>query len=137
MYQFYFLSILLNLLVGAVLAHDLLEDRIPALSGFLRDVSERRGFLAGLGAASFIVGFFKLLSVTRGDVPVVGDLFPALAGLLGGGTLIFEYYRDRATVYTPLVTNLSSILVNNRSYWGIAALVAAVLHFIFPSVLFL
>lgn len=137
MYQFYFLSITCNLLLGMTLSRESLEDKFPSLAGFSRDVLGRRGFRFGLGLAAFIVGFFKLLSVTQGDVPVVGDLLPAAAGLAGGGALLLEYYKERATVSSPLTDTLETILLKNKALWGLAGFLAAVLHFFFPGVLFL
>jgi hypothetical protein len=137
MYQFYFLSIVCNLLAGLALASETLEGRIPSLVEIGKDLFAKNGFLLGLGASAFIVGFFKLLSVTAGDVPVVGDLFPAIAGLSAGGTLLLEYYRDRSNVTSPFLNSLESILLKNKNLWGLASLGAAVLHFFFPGVLFL
>jgi hypothetical protein len=137
MYQFYFLSIVCNLLAGLALASETLEGRIPSLVEISRELSAKSGFLLGLGGAAFIVGFFKLLSVTAGDVPVVGDLFPAAAGLTAGGTLLLEYYRERSKVTSPFLNSLESVLVKNKNLWGLAGILSAVLHFFFPGVLFL
>jgi hypothetical protein len=80
----------------------------------------------------------KILSVVEGDVPVIGDLFPSLTGLLAGFVLIFEYYRGRISVeITDRVEKVDRLLVANKKIIGGAALVASVLHFLFPRVLLL
>ena len=93
MLQFYFLSILLNLLVGLLLVFsdsgggeesdldDVINDSFQ--NRFLA-VFDNRNFRLIVGILCVLVGLMKLLSVTQGDVPVVGDLLPALAGIAGG-----------------------------------------------------
>lgn len=137
MLQFYFLSILLNAITGVILlfadedAADIgVSERIPA---FARDETIRLmiGILAG------VTGFFKLLTAIRGDVPVIGDLVPALAGLAGGFTLIYEYYRTRADVDETALPVFIRSVVSSKRYVAFACIGAACLHFLFPNVLFL
>ena len=137
MYQFYFLSIVCNIFAAFALAPEQLEDKLPVVSDCMGRLLERKGFSAGIGMAALVVGVFKLLSVTEGDVVVVGDLLPALAGILGGGSLVFDYYKGKSTVEAPAAAFLESVLTKNRTLWGLTALIAAVLHFFFPAVLFL
>jgi hypothetical protein len=73
----------------------------------------------------------------RGDIPVVGDLLPSLAGMLGGFTMLLEFYRANSKVTTDTLEKLDSIFINNRRTIGIAAMVVGLAHFLFPSVLFL
>ena len=135
MLQFYFLSIVMNLLAGYMLFTGDTGAVLAFKSGFsLKDETVR----LIVGIVSVIVGLMKVLSVTRGDVPVIGDLVPALTGFLSGFVLIFEYYRNRTGQDNPEKTNgINRILVNNRKIIGVAALIAAVLHFLFPEVLLL
>lgn len=136
MIQFYFLSIVLNLLGGYALVS--MDDGGP-LGGAESLNALFRGEIARLllGVLSVAVGFFKLLTVVRGDVPVVGDLIPALAGLSVGVSLLVDYYKSRSTVDKPLPKGFELVFVKNRRYIGYAAMVAAALHFLFPTVLFL
>jgi hypothetical protein len=46
-----------------------------------------------LGILSMVTGAFKLISPMRGDVRIIGDLIPALAGLLVGAVLLLELHR--------------------------------------------
>ncbi len=137
MYQFYLLSIVCNILIAFALAADTLEDKAPAVADCVARLMERKGFPAGLGAAGFVVGVFKVLSVTAGDVVVIGDALPALAGILGGGALFFESREGKAGVGAPAAAFLESLLTKRRTLWGLLALLAAALHFFFPAVLFL
>ena len=135
MLQFYFLSIVLNSLAGYLLISGDSEDILEFKGGFsLRDET----FKLIVGILAVAVGLLKLLSVIDGDVPIIGDLFPALAGFLSGFILIFEYYRTRTTVEsTDQTEKIDRILVRNKKIIGIAAFVAAALHFLFPKALLL
>ena len=142
MVQFYFLSIVLNALAGYILISGDESGVLEFKGGFsLKDET----FRLIVGILSVITGLLKLLSVIEGDVPVLGDLVPALAGFLSGFILIFEYYRNRSSLEKSVDAESESeyseridrILVRNKKIIGVAALAAAVLHFLFPKVLLL
>jgi hypothetical protein len=144
MIQFYLLSILFNALVGFLLilesaedtnngdsfAVDLGDSKIPA---FLKNES----FRLILGVLTMVVGLLKILSATKGDIPVIGDLIPAVIGLMAGFVLIFEFYRKQSVLEEERPATLGRFLLNHKRMVGFAAIVAAVLHFLFPSVLLL
>jgi hypothetical protein len=136
MIQFYFLSILLNGLSGyALIKNSYDEDAVPE-TGFRLSLQNEVCRLV-LGAAAIITGLLKILSSLRGDVPVVGDLVPALAGFLAGFVLVFEYYRGRSTLEPEHTEKIEQVLIRNKKWVGYFALTAAVLHFFLASVLFL
>jgi len=135
MLQFYFLSVLLNALAGYILfTGD--EKGVLEFKGNLSLKDETVKFVIGILTA--VTGLLKLLSPVKGDVPVVGDLVPAIMGFLCGFSLIFEYYRNRSTVETTeRAERIDRILVSNKKIIGIAGIVAAILHFIFADVMLL
>ncbi|MCL2382052.1 MAG: hypothetical protein FWC64_10785 [Treponema sp.] len=135
MLQFYFLSIVMNALAGYVLISGDRDAPMVFKSGFsIKDET----FRLVVGVASALTGLMKILSSVEGDVPIIGDLFPALTGFLAGFILVFEYYRNRTSVeVTERVEKVDRLLVANKKIIGVAALVAAVLHFLFPTVLLL
>ena len=135
MLQFYFLSIVLNALAGFILISG---DEVGVLefkSSFsLKDETLR--LVAGI--LSVVIGVLKILSPIEGDIPVVGDLVPAAAGILAGLVLVFEYYWDRSTLDASAHDGrIDRILVSNKKIIGVAAIIAAGLHFLFPKVLLL
>ncbi|MBO5137322.1 MAG: hypothetical protein J6B81_02340 [Spirochaetaceae bacterium] len=145
MLQFYFLSVLLNLVVGLILfcstnksgelvsADEVAQD--STTQGLQRLLDSRNTHLV-LGVLSVLIGLMKLLSVVQNDVPIIGDLLPALAGLCGGFCILIDYYMSNSTVeYTP--TGLIQVIYDSRKIIGLFCIVVAVLHFIFPKVLFL
>jgi hypothetical protein len=135
MIQFYFLSVLCNALAGISLILEL-ETPSPAWEN-LKEYFLDETFRLVLGVMSLATGFFKLLSSMRGDLPVIGDLFPAIGGLAAGFGLLFEYYRTRTGSETALPSPFELVFVRNRKVLGISCLVVAGLHFLFPTVLFL
>ena len=137
MLQFYFLSILLNLITGFILLFADKDD-MESFQGFKMPViAYDETFRLIVGILSGITGFFKLLTAVRGDVPVIGDLFPALVGLAGGFTLLYEFYRSRSSIEEDTLPPFVQKIVSSKRYVGIACIIAAVLHFLFPTILFL
>ena len=135
MLQFYFLSIVMNALAGYILLTG--DEGEPLV--FKNGLSlNNETFKVVVGVISVLTGLMKILSVVQGDVPVIGDLFPALAGFLAGFILIFEYYRNRTSLDgLEGVEKVDRLLIANKKVIGVAAIVAAILHFLFPTVLLL
>jgi hypothetical protein len=136
MIQFYFLSILLNGLSGYALTRNTDDDAIVLDAGFRFSLYNETCRLI-LGAATILMGLLKILSSLRGDVPVIGDIIPALASFLAGFILVFEYYRSRSTLEPEHTEKIEQVLIHNKKWVGYFAMAAAVLHFFLPSVLFL
>ena len=136
MIQFYFLSIFFNVLAGLALIleneKDALEIR-PGLS--LKDETVR----LILGILCIATGVLKILSPIEGDVLILGDLVPAVIGIASGLILVIENYKNRSSVaQAPQEkTAFNTVLVQNKKIIGYAAIVVAILHFLFPKVLFL
>jgi hypothetical protein len=141
MIQFYFLSIVLNALSGYVLTREPTDggygaDESGLDTGFHVSLQNETSRLI-LGVLTIVVGLLKILSSVSGDLPVVGDLIPALAGFLAGFALVFEYYRSRTTLEPEHTDKIERLLIHNKKWIGYLALAVAGLHFLFPSVLFL
>lgn len=137
MLQFYLLSVVMNIIAGIVLSAGFIDERVSFVSGMKNYFDGKPGVRLTIGVITFIVGFFKLLSVTRGDVPVVGDLLPAVAGLVMGIALFLDYYKSRSDVSSSFVDGMEKLLLKNRNVIGIAGIVIGVVHFLLPRVLFL
>jgi len=137
MLQFYFLSILLNLITGFVLLFADKDDMESFQGIKMPVIAYDETFRLIIGILSGITGFFKLLTAVRGDVPVIGDLVPALAGLAGGFTLLYEFYRSRSSIEEDTLPQFVQKIVSSKRYVGIACIIAAILHFLFPTILFL
>jgi len=141
MIQLYLLSIILNGLIGFLLIlGDAIEGASPekGIKGFLSSW----GFRLVLGILAAIIGVLKFLlpMSEKTSIPILGDFFPALAGIAAGFILIFGFYRENSTRTEDTDGKLDSIgdtFLHYKKVIGIALLVIAALHFLFPAALFL
>jgi hypothetical protein len=137
MMQLYFLSISLNILGGTALSADYFAGRFRSFAP-LGQLAAGRGFRTVVGVLAAVVGFLKLLVRSAPtDVPVIGDLLPALAGLAMGATLLVQVLREKADVPAEAITRIEKAALAYRVPLGIAGLAVAVLHFLLPGALFL
>lgn len=89
-----------------------------------------------LGILTIFVAIVKFLSAVNG-IPFLGDLLPALTGLLGGAAVLLEYYVENGSAELELPAFLQLVFVDYQKYVGLACMIVAVVHFIVPGVLFL
>jgi hypothetical protein len=138
MVQLYLLSIVLNGFIGFLLVFgDAIEDS-PIGNGFKTFFSSW-GFRLVIGILAAITGLLKLLSPYNDRIPILGDMLPALAGIAAGFILIFGFYRVNSTKSETdgILNRIGDALLHNKKAVGIALLVIATLHFLFPTALFL
>ncbi|MDR0623184.1 MAG: hypothetical protein LBG10_02010 [Treponema sp.] len=136
MIQFYFLSILLNGLTGYILGFGG-DEHDGSIEASVKPSLNNGTFRLILGILTALTGLLKLLSPTEGDIPVIGDLIPALLGLGAGFILLFGYYRERSTVDSENVNRAAEALFRHKRWMGFVLLGSAILHFLFPKALFL
>ena len=139
MYQIYLLSIVSILLSGVALAFERLQERIRIGSFFNQELFASVNFRLGLGVVTLLVGIFQFLTVAPGDIPVVGDLIPAVTGIVLGGILVVQYYQAKSTVESEsgFVSTVDRVFVKNAPNFGVIGIVIAFLHFLLHRVLFL
>ncbi|MDR2630434.1 MAG: hypothetical protein LBC60_05880 [Spirochaetaceae bacterium] len=136
MIQFYFLSILFNAVSGYALAmEDKDREGLKETGPYFSLDNETTRLI--LGILTLVSGLLKLLSSTQGDIPVIGDLLPAILGLVAGFILIFDYYHTKTSIESEKSELLERIIAKNKRWIGFAAIASAILHFLFPTVLFL
>ena len=90
-----------------------------------------------VGLISILVGFVKLFS-PYGGIVILGDLLPSFAGLMGGASILLEFYA--ITTSAPdfeLDDRLKAIFINSRKYIGVLCFITALLHFILPKIIIL
>ncbi len=138
MIQFYLLSVVFNTLTGLllILSKPLAEDAQEATIAGL-PFYETKNFRLIVGILTAFSGLMKLLTVTANDVPILGDIIPAIVGLIGGACLLYEFYVSSSKIEISLNPLFENIFVNGRKYVGIACLIVALLHFLVPQALFL
>jgi hypothetical protein len=136
MVRLYAVSIIINFLAGSVLSYDFLDSKFGIGRVLNRAALENGQFRLILGGAAFVVGFLKFIFVFPGDLAIVGDLAPALAGICAGLTLLAEQLGRREEVSSAIVT-LNKLLVGNAQWIGLVTLLVAAVHLVVPNVVFL
>ena len=138
MIQLYFLSILFNGLIGFLLVFTD-SFRGESIENSMKFSFNSGGFRLILGICAAIIGFLKLLMPVEKQVPILGDLIPALAGILAGFIIIFGFYREHSSRIERegQLDRLGDTFLRYRKAAGIALLAVAALHFLFPTALFL
>ena len=156
--QFYFLSIVINMLAGVILAGDYLAQRLPWMRTLLPELSSRSSGVT-IGAITAGVGVLKLFVLAdQMQIAVVGDLLPALAGIALGGVLISVALNAEAgdaeggaerPVHTSKEGSSHVVVADGtaekavrlaagyRTPAGLAGIAVALLHFLFPGSLIL
>ena len=135
MLQFYFLSIVSNLLAGVSLSSDWFAQKIPGLVSFMSALSGRRAKLVS-GLLSLLVGFGTLFVPVEGPL-IIGDLFPSVVGMAMGIALLFEVFRQDAVLPVERSERTERPPVGYRTTLGMLGIAAAVLHFFLPERMFL
>ena len=156
MIQFYVRSILVNLFVGLYLylsegtkeesADYAIDSENEAettdaakKNGFRKfffgpgSVTDDSLFLLVFGGLALFISFVKLFSPVDGIV-VFGDLFPVLAGVCCGVSLLLEYFNEGETSSLPGF--LQVVFVDFKKVLGLVCVVISLIHFIIPGVLF-
>ncbi len=133
MAQFYFLSVVANLLAGLTLAGDFLGERIPFLRPF-KDLRARKGAQVTIGISALVVGVIKLFLLSPGEhILILGDFLPAATGIIIGTILLAEVNQARVEQARESIRKISKTALTYRVPVGIAGIVVALLHFLFPS----
>ncbi len=139
MMQFYFLSIVSNLVAGFALLLDLKEGEEEkfAFIGQLRELLQNESTRLVIAIISILAGVFKILSVVRLDIPIIGDLFPALTGISAGLALLYDRYAHSTSLNIEAKPFLKSLFITHKKWLAYACFASSLLHFLFPQVLFL
>jgi len=138
MVQLYLLSIILNGLAGLLLIFgDTIEGDSTAKG--IRLFLSSGGFRLVLGILAAITGILKFLSPINNTMPILGDMLPALAGIAAGFTLIFGFYRENSAKHDDSgnLDRIGDMFLHYKKIAGFFLLAVAVLHFLFPTALFL
>lgn len=147
MAQFYFLSVLLNILAGLILVYgknlaqqeDFSGETEDAVSGRTLGILDFNSpvFRLVVGILCIFVAVMKILSVFRNDVPVIGDLFPVIAGFASGISILLEYYEASSSESSSVPQAAVRLFIGSRKAIGIACIAAGILHFVFPQIVLL
>lgn len=139
MLQFYFLSVVSNLLGGLTLCSDWFAGKFSGLTAILAALSVRRAKMV-TGLFTLLAGFGSLFVPVAPPI-VLGDLFPSIAGMAMGIALLFEVFKQDALFPAERVESrpdrVERVASGYRMAIGVIGLAAAVLHFFLPERLIL
>lgn len=132
MLPFYYVSVTTNLVMGLILVFSAKnKEEFKIKYPFLQDPT----FLLVLIIFSGIAAVFKLLSPVAGNYPIIGDIIPALAGLLGC-IVFFNQWSTETENQIALPAFLTAITEFERPI-GFFCVAAGVIHLLFSQVIFL
>lgn len=137
MLQFYFLSILLNTLTGLTLVFNSYSDKTKDSLKNVPDFFTNNTFKLVIGILCCFTALIKLLTSFPGSILIMGDLLPAVVGVLGGIAVLIDYYMNNSPSETKLNPKLETVFITNKKYIGIICVFSALLHFLFPRVIIL
>lgn len=166
MFQFYLLSILFNSLAGLILisigkgsnvelsknseSADWLDEQTVKTKKTSRkeslkkvenkisssEIFSNQTFRLVVGILALLTGIIKFFVVVKSGLLFFADFFPAVAGIIGGFGLLFNFYVNKTSMY-PIPEVLNVFFIKNTTILGFICICIALLHFIFPTTLFL
>ena len=140
MLQIYALVVAINVIMGIIIMFDRVKGE-----GFSGDGSfiHNNTFTLTLSIFAGIIAISSLMSpygeLTNGVagfamLPILGDLFPALATLMGFFVFLTRYLKmNHPEIYTD--NGFFLFIENSEFYIGVFCLIMATLHFFFPTAL--
>ena len=136
MVQFYFLSIFVNFIGGMILSGEIINKQFTKLEA-LQELFLTPAYLLTFSIVSAVTGIFKIISVYSGDIPVVGDLFPALISIIIALYFYTSYKVEKTGGIGSYFEKINSLILKYKNIIGITAITISLLHFFFPDVLFI
>lgn len=162
MFQIYFLSVLVTIIMGYLFVFvktDVNFDMLASCEDFendnvtqtdeklIEDNSCKKGaifknyqnFYLVLALCALIVGVLQLFvpAFASKKIIIFGDLLPAASALVGSFCLLLDYYLAHTSVALNLSDNFVSIFIKSRKYIGVLILICGILHFFFPTLVLL
>lgn len=136
MFQLYLLTVLTTILAGSALASGFLSERFERFS-------EHTEFMANtvyrviLGSLTILIGIINLFKTYEGDIAVLGELFPSIAGIVTGLILLAEFINKRRedddTKTAEIADKVEKFSGPYLTVIGVATVVIGVLHAILPK----
>lgn len=136
MFQLYLLTVLTNVLAGLALATGFLTERFERFSEYT-DFMSNSVYRIVLALLSLLIGFINLFPTYSGDIAVLGDLFPSLAGIATGILLLTEYMSSRKSEDESKTVELAEKVEKLSGPYltivGVTSVVIGILHAILPK----
>ena len=128
MLQIYFISVLVNILGGIVLAFPILKEQFRFLTifeDFVNIIQDNKKVRSIFGIISLIVSLFEI--IIPYDLPIIGNLLPAISLFLIG--FIFRHKIPTIIQNNKEYGKFKYFIENNKKAIGIFALITGIIHF--------
>ncbi|AHH08119.1 hypothetical protein baBA2_000150 [Borrelia anserina] len=135
MLQIYFISVLLNILGGLILAFPILEGKFKCLiifEEFVNLINHNKNVRSIFGTIFLIISIFEI--IIPYDLPIVGNLLPAISLFLIGFILSLSQKVPINLQNNKEYGKFTSFIESNKKLIGILALIIGIMHFLAPKV---
>ncbi|MGP1438919.1 MAG: hypothetical protein ACTTKH_07600 [Treponema sp.] len=135
MLQIYLLVVAVNALMGAIIIMDKFNSKEESSQEVKYPFLHSNTFTLALTIFACIIATSSLIAPYEGII-ILGDLFPSLITFAGYFVFLTRYIKQN---YPDKIenNNFFSIIEANEYYIGIACLAISIIHFLFPTLLFL
>jgi len=134
--QSYFLSIVVIIFSGIILSEKVFGEKLKYSRVFNMDIFSNKALKIVFGVLSVLAGILFILSPKEGtDIPVIGDIIPALLGIIGGLALVLKSIgKDTYTGEKKFLVWLYNFINSNFGILGLLMIVMGIIHIFFPTV---
>lgn len=137
MFQVYLLTVLINIIGGALLASGFFKEKFPSLEDLENFLSENKAYVTMLSIALVVIGVLKFLVPASSSASVAQDIIPALLAIVSGVTLFYGYYKKVSDVDSGATTFMDKYVYKYRDIIGILTALSGIVHFILPRMILL
>ncbi|AJW72979.1 hypothetical protein [Borrelia hermsii] len=138
MLQIYFMSVLLNILGGIVLAFPILGERFKCLiifEEFVNLVNNNKNARSIFGTIFLVTSIFEI--IIPYDLPIIGNLLPTISLFFIGFIFFLSQKMPINLQNNKEYGKFKSFIESNKKLIGILALIIGTIHFLVPKVPFL
>ncbi len=134
--QVYFVSIVVIVFSGVVLSEKTFGEKFKYYFIFNKNLFENKKLKVLCGALSVFSGVLLILTREQPkDLFIIGDIVPALLGIIGGLSLVLKSLgKDTYNGQKKSIIWLYNFMNSNFSIVGLLMIIMGVIHIFFSSV---
>ncbi|UGQ15855.1 hypothetical protein [Borrelia sp. RT5S] len=130
MLQMYFISVLLNILGGIVLAFPILREKFKffvIFEEFVSLINDNKSIRSIFGTVFLVASIFEI--ITPYGLPIIGNLFPAVSLFFIGFIFFLSQKIPTNIQNSKEYGKFKSILEGNKRLIGILSIIIGIIHF--------
>ncbi|WNY62630.1 hypothetical protein RAC47_00760 [Borreliella carolinensis] len=131
MIQIYFMSVLLNILGGIILAFPILIERMSffkIFEDFVNLINNNKKVKSIFGLLFLITSALEIIRPYK--LPIIGNLIPAISLFLIGFILFLKQKLPTEVQNNKKYGKFKSILESNQQLIGIISIIIGIIHFL-------